>query len=127
MSSSEIEGYAGLFDSSDDEITISEDLEEQVIVHEAAHAWFDGSLFQERWIGEGLADEYAARILAADQPDDGREEPLAVSATDKAAFALNAWPPPNRIDDDSAAYEPFGYDASWTAMTEWRSPPISPG
>ena len=116
VTSSELEGYAGFFDSSDDQITISEELEDMVIVHEASHAWFDGGLFQERWIGEGLADEYAARILAADNPGDARENPSPVAATDAAAFALNTWAPPNRVDEDSAAYERFGYDASWTVM-----------
>ncbi|HEX6869129.1 MAG TPA: hypothetical protein VF119_10015, partial [Candidatus Limnocylindrales bacterium] len=116
VTSSELEGYAGFFDSSYDQITISEDLEDLVIVHEASHAWFDGGLFQERWIGEGLADEYAARILAADDPGVARENPAPVSATDAAAFALNTWAPPDRVDEDSAAYERFGYDASWTVM-----------
>lgn len=118
VTSEEIEGYAGFFDSADEEITISEDLEDLVIVHEASHAWFDASLFQERWIGEGLADEYASRVLAADHPGDLLEGPLPVSATDAAAFALNTWSPPNRVDDDSAAYERFGYNASWTVMRE---------
>ena len=35
-----------------------------VIVHEAAHAWFNDALLTGRWISEGLADAYAARALA---------------------------------------------------------------
>jgi hypothetical protein len=116
VSASELEGYAGFFDSSYDQITISEDLDDLTIVHEASHAWFDGSLFQERWIGEGLADEYASRILAADHPDEAAENPPPVAPTDKAAFDLNTWRPPERIDEDSAAYERFGYDASWAVI-----------
>ncbi len=116
VSASEIEGYAGFFDSSHDSITISEDLDDLVIIHEASHAWFGGDLFQERWIGEGLADEYASRILAADHPDALVEDPGPVAATDAAAFDLNTWRPPNRIDSASAAYERYGYDASWTVM-----------
>ena len=75
VAASEIEGYAGFFDSAHDRITISEDLDDLVIVHEASHAWFDGNLFQERWIGEGLADEYASRVLAADHRDDAARGP----------------------------------------------------
>ena len=116
VTSSEIDGYAGFFNSSFDQITISEDLDDMVIVHEASHAWFDGKLFQERWIDEGLADEYASRILAADQPGTAIEGPSPVSLTDKAAFDLNTWAPPNRVDSTSAAYEKYGYDASWTVM-----------
>jgi len=116
VAASELEGYAGFFDSSFDQITISEDLDDLVIVHEASHAWFDGALFQERWIDEGLADEYASRILAADRPGDKLENPSPVSADDPAAFDLNTWRPPARIDSQSAAYEQFGYDASWTVV-----------
>jgi hypothetical protein len=116
VAASEIAGYAGFFNSAYDRITISEDLDDLTIVHEASHAWFDGGLFQERWIGEGLADEYASRILAADHPDEKQEAPGRVSVGDKAAFDLNTWRPPGRIDAASAAYERFGYDASWTVM-----------
>ncbi len=115
VSSAEIEGYAGLYDSADDEIEISEELDEQVIVHEAAHAWFDGKLFAQRWISEGLADEYAARVVAA---NDGtaRLEPPAIRPHSAGAFRLNAWPPPSRIDTDTRVTEAFGYDASWTVI-----------
>ena len=58
-----LEGYAGFYDQASDEITISEDLDDLTIVHEASHAWFNKRLFTERWIGEGLADEYAWRVL----------------------------------------------------------------
>lgn len=116
VSSAEIDGYAGFFNSSFDQITISEDLDDLVIVHEASHAWFDGSLFQERWIAEGLADEYASRVLAADHPGTATEDPSPVDVTDKAAFDLNTWAPPDRVDSTSAAYEQYGYDASWTVM-----------
>jgi hypothetical protein len=67
VSSTQIEGYAGLYDSATDEIQISEDLDEQIIVHETAHAWFNGGLFAQRWISEGLADEYASRVIAAEE------------------------------------------------------------
>ena len=116
VTSSEIDGYAGFFNSSSDTITISEDLDDLVIVHEASHAWFDPKLFQERWIGEGLADEYASRVLAADHPGRATEDPAPVALSDKAAFDLNTWTPPTRVDSTSAAYEEYGYDASWTVM-----------
>jgi len=115
VTSAEIQGYAGIYDSSDNQIEISEDLDPFVIVHEASHAWFDDELFAERWIAEGLADEYAARIIGA-RSGASRPAPDAVDPDDKAAFRLNAWPPPSRVDKTTAASESYGYDASWTVM-----------
>ena len=58
-----LEGYAGVFYTSEDRIEISEDLDELTIIHEASHAWFNSDLFVGRWINEGFADEYASRVL----------------------------------------------------------------
>ena len=51
-----LEGYAGFYDPNDDTIVISEDLDEQTIVHEASHAWFGKALIDARWAYEGLAE-----------------------------------------------------------------------
>ncbi len=117
VSSGEIAGYAGSYDSIDEEIQISEDLDEHVIVHEAAHAWFNRGMFAQRWITEGLADAYAASVVAA--LNDGKPlDPEPVGPFDRVAFRLNAWPPPSRIDDDTSKSEAYGYDASWTVMRD---------
>ncbi len=86
-----LEGYAGFYDSANREITISEELDDLTIVHEASHAWFNADLFTERWITEGLADEYAARVLA----DSGQQEPAPdkVKPTAKVAFPLSRMGP----------------------------------
>ncbi len=115
VTSAEIEGYAGIYDSAADEIRISEDLDPLVIVHEASHAWFDDRLFKERWITEGLADEYASRVLDPGA-DTVRQGPNAVTPDDPAAFPLNGWPPPSRVDSQTEATESYGYDASWTVV-----------
>jgi hypothetical protein len=110
-----LEGYAGFYDPETDRITISEDLDDLTIIHEASHAWFNGALFTERWITEGLADEYAALVLRAD--DRGDPGPGKVSRSDPAAFALNDWPPPAAIRDPEAGdRETYGYAASWALM-----------
>ncbi len=110
-----LEGYAGFYDPATDQITISEDLDELTIIHEASHAWFNRSLFTERWITEGLADEYAARVLrelGRDYPNPG-----AVKRTSDVAFPLEVWPAPAPIRDETAdAREQYGYDASWLVM-----------
>ena len=117
VTSSELSGYAGVYDSADDEIEISEELDDHVIVHEAAHAWFNGDLFVQRWITEGLADEYASRIVSA-SGGTSVSGPDRVFPVSLGHFRLNAWPPPSRIDKDTEASEDFGYDASWTVIRE---------
>jgi hypothetical protein len=110
-----LEGYAGFYDPETDEITISEDLDDLTIIHEASHAWFNKSLFTERWITEGLADEYAALVLQA--LDRGYPDPPASSPTEEVAFPLSEWPPPAAIrDEESLDRESYGYAASWALM-----------
>jgi hypothetical protein len=108
-----LEGYAGVFYADRHRIEISEELDELTIIHEASHAWFNDDLFTGRWIGEGLADEYASRVL-----DDVSNGGLGPNPTRKDdAFALNTWGPAGRIADDATdAREQYGYEASWTVM-----------
>ncbi|HET8587284.1 MAG TPA: hypothetical protein VFM74_05340, partial [Candidatus Limnocylindria bacterium] len=58
--------YAGTYDSFSDSITVRYDADAVVGLHEAAHIWFNGSLFRDRWIDEAFAEYYgvaAARAL----------------------------------------------------------------
>ena len=111
-----LEGYAGFYDPKSDEITISENLDDLTIVHEASHAWFNSSLFADRWVNEGLAEEYAARVLAAETRGE-QVDPSPVKRSDKAAFPLANWSPPAPIRDAQAdAREQYGYDAAWTVI-----------
>jgi hypothetical protein len=110
-----LEGYAGFYDPKTDEITVSEELDDLTIIHEASHAWFNKSLFTERWITEGLADEYAARVLRA--LGRGYPAPPASNPREKAAFPLSDWAPPAAIrDQQSQDHETYGYAASWALM-----------
>jgi hypothetical protein len=110
-----LEGYAGFYNSARSEITVSEDLDPLTIVHEASHAWFNSNLFDERWINEGLADEYGTQVLRS--LGDQSPGPDPVSRADPSAFPLEAWPPPAAIRDDvSEAKERYGYTAAWTVM-----------
>ena len=81
-----LEGYAGFYDPKSDEITISENLDDLTIVHEASHAWFNSRLFTDRWINEGLAEEYASQVLAAETR--GKVDPAPVKRSAKVAFPL---------------------------------------
>ena len=51
-------GYAGLFDPSDGLIEVAYYAEDFVVLHEAAHAWFNGALLADRWANEAFASYY---------------------------------------------------------------------
>lgn len=107
-----LEGYAGVFLTDEQRIEVSEDLDANVIVHEASHAWFNPDLFAERWIYEGLAQEYARLVLEAIGSEDGRT--ATKPALDHPGFAdLAYWTHPRVIrDQETDDAEQFGYDAS---------------
>jgi hypothetical protein len=110
-----LEGYAGLYDRAQARITIGEQLDRLTMLHEVSHAWFNGGLFTERWITEGLAEEYAARVLRAQGVETAG--PPKVKRGAKGSFALGVWPAPSAIGDQAAVRrEQFGYAASWTVV-----------
>ncbi|MBA2717683.1 MAG: hypothetical protein H0U52_00380 [Chloroflexi bacterium] len=110
-----LEGYAGVFFVGRNRIEISEDLDDLTILHEASHAWFNGSLFEGRWINEGFADTFAARALEG--IGIGGWTPKAVDPTESAAVRLMTWEHPGRIaDEETDAREQYGYEASWTVI-----------
>ena len=47
-----------------------------VILHEAAHAWFDGGLLADRWANEGFASWYALDAAATAEAEGRAGEPL---------------------------------------------------
>jgi len=109
-------GYAGFYTQGGagalDQIRVTEEPDPFVILHEASHAWFNADLLEGRWINEGLADQYAALVLLAIGGAPTSPDPVDRSAA--AAFPLNSWPPPGRIDDSAAdEREQYGYATSW--------------
>ncbi|NJD28939.1 MAG: M1 family metallopeptidase [Chloroflexi bacterium] len=111
-----LEGYAGVF-YADESIDLSEDLDPLVIVHEASHAWFNEDLFVGRWIYEGLAQEYAWRVMSS--VGEAGEPPARPSPADPAAIALTSWSHPGVIrDQETDDYERYGYGASWWVVHE---------
>jgi hypothetical protein len=113
VQSAALEGFAGIYDPSNDTILITEELDELTIVHEASHAWFNDALFDARWIDEGLADAYASTVL--DQLQIGEyEPPERPRLGSPGAGPLDDWVFPGRIADDATAdREDYGYNASW--------------
>jgi hypothetical protein len=108
-----LEGYAGVFFTESQRIDISEDLDPLVMVHEAAHAWLNEDLFIERWIYEGLAQDYAYRVQQAVGGDDGGL-PERPAADDSGHVLLSSWTFPEVIRDQKTDdRERYGYQASF--------------
>jgi hypothetical protein len=108
-----LEGYAGVFFTGEQRIDVSENLDTVTIVHEASHAWLNEDLFADRWIYEGLAQEYAWRTLREVGGDRGGL-PDRPSKSDPGAVQLEDWSFPRVIRDQRTDdSERYGYEASF--------------
>ena len=102
-------GYAGLFDPSAGQIDVAYYADDFVVLHESAHAWFNGGLLVDRWANEAFASYYAVDIAPM----------LKVKATGEALtpelqaarIPLNAW---GAIGSGSTATEDYAYAATLT-------------
>ena len=94
--------YAGLFDPADRRIEIAYAAPDGIVLHELAHAWFNGRLVADRWAAEAFASYYA-EIAAAEL---GIEAATPTPPADPAAAAipLNAWGPSGSQSAESEAY-----------------------
>lgn len=100
-------GYAGLFDPAEDIVEVAYYAGDLVVLHEAAHAWFNGSLLADRWANEAFASYYG--LVAADRLGlEAEPDPLTPELED-AAIPLNAWGPLGR---ESGLTEDYAYAAS---------------
>ena len=102
-------GYAGLFDPSEHRIEVAYYAKDFVVLHEAAHAWFNGSLLADRWANEAFASYYGLR--AADALGIEVTADALTPAMEAAAIPLNAWGPVGR---EQTATEDYAYAASVT-------------
>ena len=100
--------YAGIFDPDISLIRIRYDADAVVTLHEAAHIWFNATLFKDRWIGEAFAEYYAARA-AASLHAHGRT-PLLTDDLLQARIALNDW---GAVGVESLDVEDFAYAATY--------------
>ncbi len=101
-------GYAGLYDPTTGTILISYTAPPSVVLHEAAHAWFNGRLVADRWEAEAFASYYAARAASALQLK--LTNPALTDALKATAFPLNDWGAIGVVAADAEAY---GYAASF--------------
>lgn len=100
-------GYAALFDPADRRLEVAYAAPDGVVLHELAHAWFNGRLVADRWAAEAFASYYAevaARELAIDPAT-----PVPPADPIAAAIPLNAWAPSG---SQSRASETYAYAAA---------------
>ncbi len=101
--------YAGIYNTVTGVIRVRYDADAFVTMHEAAHIWFNGSFFADRWINEAWAEYYgvaAGRAIGANGATiDLTDELLAVR------IPLNDW---GAIGVESLEVEDFGYAATYS-------------
>jgi hypothetical protein len=101
-------GFAGLYDPAAGQIQVAYWASSAVIVHEAAHGWFNGTLVADRWAAEGFASLYAQRALTALKIK--ASVPALTTSLKAVAFPLNAWP---AQPAPTSASEAYGYAGSY--------------
>jgi hypothetical protein len=130
-------GYSGRYDPAASQIEIAYYASPAVVLHEAAHAWFDGSLLADRWANEGFASYYAARAAATLKIK--APPPAWTAAMENVRVPLNAWAAPavgsgpsaGEDVEYAAAYQlaaavaeratPSGLQATWAAIHDRRA------
>jgi hypothetical protein len=106
-------GYAGIFDPGKALAHIGYTASPGGVLHEAAHAWFNGALVADRWIAEAFASFYAER--AAEAMDVAIETSELADLPSSAAFPLNAWRATGEAEPDEDA---FGFAAALALARE---------
>jgi hypothetical protein len=95
-------GYVGLFDPSQGTIDVAYYADDFVVLHESAHAWFNGSMLVDRWADEAFASYYgleAAKVLGITATADPLTDDLKA-----ARIPLNAWGAIGREDNKTEDY-----------------------
>lgn len=110
-------GYSGRYDPAAGRIEIAYYADSFVALHEAAHAWFDGSLLADRWATEGFASWYALQA-AATLGIEVTGDPL-TPELEAARIPLNAWDGPQPDGGNATADgETSPDDAEYAAALE---------
>ena len=100
-------GYAGLFDPTQGLVEVAYYAGDLVVLHEAAHAWFNGSLLADRWANEAFASYYGVQAGNALKIDTSGNE--LTDTLRESAIPLNAWGP---VGKESTAIEDYAYAAT---------------
>jgi tetratricopeptide (TPR) repeat protein len=101
-STQEIGGFAGSFDPATSQVQVSYLGDPFIILHEAAHMWFNATLASDRWIEEGFASYYAEKaVQRLGLPD---HAPILTAPMMQAALPLNDWVGPDQPSSTTSAY-----------------------
>jgi hypothetical protein len=109
-------GFAGRYDPASGTIQIAYYADPFVILHEAAHAWFDGRLLADRWATEGFASYYALQAATALKVKGVRGDVLTPDL-EKVRVPLNDWDGPS-ADGSSSPVDDAEYAAALNVATE---------
>lgn len=131
-------GFVGRYDPPAGTIEIAYYADSFAVLHEAAHAWFDGRLLADRWANEGFASWYAIQAAKA-IGEKGVSGDVLTPALETVRIPLNAWSAPSAdggstpVDDAEYAAAlkvaslvaertgPDGMQAVWQAIGERRA------
>lgn len=105
--SEEIGGFSASYDTSNGQVLVSYFADPLVILHEAAHMWFNGDLLSDRWANEGFASYYAQQ--AVDRLGFPDHSPVLTDRMRQAAVPLNDWVDAGQA---SSATDSYLYGAS---------------
>ena len=113
-------GYGGWYNPADTSIEIGNELDQTVMMDELTHAWFNRDLFVDRWISEGLAEEYTWRAMG-ELGWDLERLPGIPNTGAEAATPLRSWGDSavaSVSDEGFVATEEYGYETSWFVIHE---------
>ncbi|HEY7591414.1 MAG TPA: hypothetical protein VH723_10500 [Candidatus Limnocylindrales bacterium] len=109
-------GHAGAFDPAAGRIEVAWHADSFVVLHEAAHAWFNGRLLADRWANEAFASYYA--VAVAGRIDEAVVRPELAEGLLRGRIPLNAWSPSDATDPARRAGEGYAYAASFALATQ---------
>ena len=109
-------GFAGRYDPATGTIQIAYYADTFVILHEAAHAWFDGRLVADRWATEGFSSYYAVQAARAIK-EKGVTGDALTPTLEKVRIPLNDWDGP-AADGTTSPVDDAEYAAAFRVATE---------
>ena len=95
-------GFAGVYDPASSQIEIAYTASDGVVIHELAHAWFNGRLVADKWAAEAFASYYAE--LAAQELGVDPASPQPPIEPGDWAIPLNSWGPAGSVPAESDAW-----------------------
>lgn len=104
-------GYAGRHDAGFELVHVDVSIDQDTIIHELAHSWFNDAVFVDPWLSEGFA-QYMAIAVEESTPDTDGLDPIVTQAVSPADIALVVWDSQELIDATAEAQVDYGYAAS---------------